>query len=126
MVKPASLSDIAKYADGIGPWKRYIVSVKGADANNDGKADDVNRDGRVKDADRPATPPSALIDLPHKSGLLVHAYTFSNGPGTLSSTYNGDPKNEYIQYYLLGVDGVFSEFSDTAVAARTAAASMRP
>ena len=126
MVKPASLSDIAKYADGIGPWKRYIVSVRGVDTNTDGRADDVNRDGRVNDADKPATPASALIDLAHKAGLLVHAYTFRNEAGTLSSTYNGDPKNEYIQYYLLGVDGVFSDFPDTGIAARTAAAALRP
>lgn len=103
MVKPASLSDIAKYAAGIGPWKRYIVSVRSVDANNDGRADDVNRDGRVNDDDKPTTPPSAL-----------------------GSNYNGDPKNQYIQYFLLGVEGVFADFPDTGVAGRTAAAALRP
>jgi len=126
MVKPANLADIAKYADGIGPWKRYIVSVRGVDANNDGKADDVNRDGRVNDADKQLTAATNLIELAHKAGLLVHAYTFRNETSTLGANYNADPKNEYIQYFLLGVDGVFSDFPDTGVAGRTAAAAQRP
>jgi glycerophosphoryl diester phosphodiesterase len=123
LVKPTSLADIAKYADGIGPWKRYIVSVKATDANNDGKADDVNRDGSVNDADKQTTTPSNLIDLAHRAGLLVHAYTFRNEKGTLGANYNGDPRNEYAQYFVLGVDGVFSDFPDTGVAGRTMAAS---
>jgi glycerophosphoryl diester phosphodiesterase len=126
LVKPANLADIAKYADGIGPWKRYIVSVRGADANNDGKADDVNGDGSVNDADKQTTPPSRLIELAHKAGLFVHAYTFRNEKSTLAGDYRGDPKNEYIQFFLLGVDGVFSDFADTAVAGRAAAAAMLP
>lgn len=126
LVQPTSLADIRKYADGIGPWKRYIVSVRGLDANNDGKADDVNGDGSVNDADKQTTPPSALIDLAHKAGLLVHAYTFRSEKGTLAGNYQGDPKNEYIQFFLLGVDGVFSDFPDTGIAGRTAAASMLP
>jgi glycerophosphoryl diester phosphodiesterase len=31
---------------------------------------------------------------------------------------SGDPQAEYLQFFRLGVDGVFSEFPDTAVAAR--------
>ena len=34
------------------------------------------------------------------------------------SDYKGDPVNEYLQFYQLGIDGVFSDFADTAVAAR--------
>jgi glycerophosphoryl diester phosphodiesterase len=30
----------------------------------------------------------------------------------------GDPHAEYLQFFRLGVDGVFSEFPDTAIAAR--------
>lgn len=126
LVKPAGLADIAKYADGIGPWKRYIVSVKGADNNKDGKADDVNGDGSVNDADKTTTPPTNLIQLAHAAGLFVHAYTFRNEKGTLASNYKGDPKNKFIQFFLLGVDGVFTDFADTGVAARTAAEAMLP
>jgi len=118
MVTPKNLADIARYADGIGPWKRYIVSVFSQDANLDGKADDVNGDGKVDDSDRTALPAANLITQAHAAGLFVHAYTFRNEKSTLSLSYQGRPENEYIQYYLLGVDGVFSDFSDTAVEAR--------
>ncbi len=125
LVKPQSLADIAKYADGIGPWKCYIVSVRGVDSNGDGKADDVNDDGAVNDADKRTTPPTNLVGLAHSLGLFVHTWTFRNEPGTLASDYHGDPRNEYLQFYRLGVDGVFSEFPDTAIEARRAAARQR-
>ena len=38
LLTDAGLSEIKTYADGIGPWKRYIVSVKGVDQDNDGRA----------------------------------------------------------------------------------------
>ena len=31
---------------------------------------------------------------------------------------SGNPINEYLQFYELGIDGVFSDFPDTAVTAR--------
>ena len=92
MVKPAGLADIKKYADGIGPWKRYIVSVKSTDANGDGRADDVNRDGAVNDTDRMAMPPTQLIEEAHRAGLFVHAYTFRNEKPTLAGDYGGMPE----------------------------------
>ena len=36
----------------------------------------------------------------------------------LVSDYQGNPVDEYLQLYRLGIDGVFSDFADTAVAAR--------
>ena len=36
----------------------------------------------------------------------------------LAADYAGNPVNEYLQFYRLGVDGVFSDFADTAVVAR--------
>jgi glycerophosphoryl diester phosphodiesterase len=126
LVKPAGLADIKKYADGIGPWKRYIVSVRSTDANGDGRADDVNRDGAVNDADRAAMPPTRLVEEAHRAGLFVHAYTFRNEKPTLAADYNGNPENEYVHFFLLGVDGVFSDFPDTAIAARRTASDMLP
>src|SRR5262249_39671482 len=41
LLTPAGLAEIATYADGIGPWKRSIVSVAGTDANHDGQPDDI-------------------------------------------------------------------------------------
>ena len=40
--------------------------------------------------------------------------------GSVEYDYKGDPRNEYLAYYRLGVDGVFTDFTDTAIAARTA------
>ena len=38
----------------------------------------------------------------------------------LAPDYQGDPKAEYRQFFEIGVDGVFSDFPDTAFAAREA------
>ena len=50
MVTPAGLAEIKTYADGIGPWKRFIVSIRGT-VGADGKVQDINGDGKVNDAD---------------------------------------------------------------------------
>ena len=118
MVTPAGLAEIKTYADGIGPWKRYIVSVKGT-VGADGKILDVNNDGKVNEADTTTTAPSTLIEQAHKAGLVVHAYTFRNEKRRLAIDYKGDPKLEYKQYYALGLDGLFSDFADTALTARS-------
>ncbi|GAB2876279.1 hypothetical protein GCM10027277_52110 [Pseudoduganella ginsengisoli] len=117
MVTPAGLAEIKTYADGIGPWKRYIVSVKGA-VGADGKVADVNGDGKINDLDTATLPPTTLVDDAHKAGLFVHPYTFRNEKRRLASDYKGDPKAEYKQFFALGVDGLFSDFADTALAAR--------
>ncbi|MGW8391409.1 glycerophosphodiester phosphodiesterase [Pseudoduganella sp. HUAS MS19] len=110
MVTPAGLAEIKTYADGIGPWKRYIVSVKGAV--------DINGDGKVNDADTTTMEPSSLVADAHKAGLFVHPYTFRNEKRRLASNYKGDPVLEYKQFFALGVDGLFTDFADTALAAR--------
>lgn len=117
MLTPAGLAEIRTYADGIGPWKPYLASaahVLGAD----GKPRDLNGDGKITDADRVALPPTDVVKNAHAAGLFVHAYTFrSEAPG-LVSDYQGDPKAEYRRFFSLGVDGVFSDFPDTAKTAR--------
>jgi len=117
MVTPAGLAEIATYADGIGPWKRYIVSVKGT-IGPDGKPVDVNADGKINDADATSATPTTLVADAHRAGLFVHPFTFRNESRRLARDYQGDPKNEYIAFYRLGVDGVFTDFTDTALAAR--------
>ena len=119
MVTPAGLAEIKTYADGIGPWKRYIVSVKGT-VGADGKVVDVNRDGKINDADATSTTPTTLVADAHKAGLFVHPFTFRNESRRLAADYKGDATNEYLAFYTLGVDGVFTDFPDTALAARTA------
>jgi len=106
-VTDAGLREIKTYADGIGPWKRYIVSsvpIPGSTAPGE--------------ASRRALAPTDLIERAHKAGLLIHTWTFRNEQRRLLSDYAGNPVDEYLQFYRLGIDGVFSDFADTAVAAR--------
>jgi glycerophosphoryl diester phosphodiesterase len=118
MVTPAGLADIKKYADGIGPWKPYLLAGKFMDANNDGKPDDLNGDGAIDERDRTLIAPTNVVKDAHAAGLFVHAYTFRNEPRRLASDYKGDPKAEYKRFYTLGVDGLFSDFPDAALEAR--------
>jgi glycerophosphoryl diester phosphodiesterase len=112
------LNFIKTYANGIGPWKPYIQPYTFTDANNDGTADDINNDGIVDDRDYTKLPATDLIKRAHERGLVVHAYTFRNEPRRLLKDYNNDPTAEYKNFYDLGIDGVFSDFPATAVAAR--------
>lgn len=117
MVTPAGLAEIKTYADGIGPWKPYIVPVKGQ-LDDAGNLKDINGDGKTDWGDASTQEPTSLIDDAHQLGLFVHAFTFRNESRYLAYSYLGDPHAEYLQFYRLGVDGVFSEFPDTAIAAR--------
>jgi len=117
LVTTTGLAEIRTYADGIGVWKPYIVPVKGH-IDTAGQLADLNNDGRVDLRDAATQPPTALVAEAHKQGLFVHVFTFRNEKRRLASNYRGDPQAEYLQFFRLGVDGVFSEFPDTAVAAR--------
>jgi glycerophosphoryl diester phosphodiesterase len=112
------LREVRQYADGIGPWKRYIVSIEARDLDGDGAVGDENGDGVTNEADRVLLAPTDLVARAHRHGLLVHPYTFRNEAGRLAAGYAGNPVNEYLEFYRLGVDGLFSDFADTAVAAR--------
>ncbi len=117
MVTPAGLAEIKTYADGIGPWKRYIVSIKGT-IGADGKAIDINGDGKVNDADATTMAPTTLVADAHKAGLFVHPFTFRNEKRRLAADYQANPVQEYLAFYRAGVDGVFTDFTDTALTAR--------
>jgi len=97
LTRPAELRQIAQYANGIGPFKRLIVPA--------------GEDNRLKT-------PTSLVRDAHAAGLQVHPWTFRNEERYLAADYNRDPKAEYLQFYRLGVDGLFSDFPDTAVQAR--------
>lgn len=101
------LDDIATYAYGIGPWKRYIVSTI-----NDGSVSGPGEAARV------LAEPTDLIERAHSRGIKVHTWTFRNEQRRLANDYAGNPINEYLQFYRLGIDGVFSDFTDTAIVAR--------
>ncbi|HOB67080.1 glycerophosphodiester phosphodiesterase family protein [Ottowia sp.] len=111
MFKPAALAEIKQYADGIGPWKPEVMKLQvnpwPTTAGYKGKLADVNS----------VTPNSVIADA-HKAGLFVHVYTFRNEAKYLAGAFGGDPAKEYLPYLRAGVDGVFTDFTGTAVAAR--------
>ncbi|HEU4489506.1 MAG TPA: glycerophosphodiester phosphodiesterase [Jiangellales bacterium] len=107
LITPAGLAEIATYADGIGPDKNRVIP---------------------RDASGALTNPTTLVDDAHGAGLLVHPYTFRSENtflpldfriGTDPRAY-GDAIAEYLVFYEVGVDGVFSDNPDVAVAARDA------
>jgi glycerophosphoryl diester phosphodiesterase len=118
LVTDAGLDFIKTYADGIGPWKPYIIPYTYTDANNGQKPDDVNGDGSVDARDFTKLPATDLVKRAHQKKLMVHAYTFRNEAYRLLSDYKNDPEAEYKDFFGLGVDGVFSDFTATAVSAR--------
>ena len=108
LVTPQGLAEIKTYADGVGLSKPLIVS----------SSTQASGVAAYNEANRTLLPPSQLIDDAHRTGLLVHAWTFRNEQHRLAADYKGNPVNEYIKFFQLGVDGVFSDFADTAVTAR--------
>jgi glycerophosphoryl diester phosphodiesterase len=96
LLTPAGLAEVATYADAIAPWKPYLQSWAGATL----------------------LPPTNVVADAHRAGLEVHPFTFRNEPPKMAPAFGGNPVAEYLRYYALGVDGVFSDFADTAVAAR--------
>jgi glycerophosphoryl diester phosphodiesterase len=105
LATPAGLREVARYADGVGPSKDYIVP---------------------RDASGASLAPTSFVDDAHDAGVLVHPYTFRNEnqflPLELRSSADpnayGNAFAEYEQFYGLGVDGLFADNPDTAIAAR--------
>ena len=117
LLTPAGLAEIRQYADGIGPWKPYLIPSR-LTLGSDGKPVDLNQDGKIDERDRTLMAPTSVLADAHKAGLFVHPYTFRSEAKRLVSDYRGDPKAEYRRFYELGVDGVFADFPDHAKAAR--------
>ena len=83
---------IAAYADGIGPWKQVVMQFS---------------DG-----------PEAYLEMAHEAGLVVHTYTYRDdvvAPGYETI------EDELSAAFDLGVDGIFTDFPDTALAVRDGA-----
>jgi glycerophosphoryl diester phosphodiesterase len=110
LITPAGLAEIATYADGIGPSKNLIVP---------------------RDAQNRLTSPTTLVRDAHRAGLLVHPWTFRRENTFLPEDFRqGNPASPfYLQatgnfpaelrlFYKLGVDGLFSDNPDVAVAVR--------
>ena len=105
LLTPAGLAEVKTYADAIGPWKPQVMKLTGPTGTFAG----VNS----------AVPTSLLADA-HKAGLYVHVYTFRNEAKYLAGVFNGDPAAELLAYLKAGVDGVFTDFANTAVPTRAA------
>ncbi|MDZ7955455.1 glycerophosphodiester phosphodiesterase [Nostoc sp. DedQUE09] len=93
LVTASSLKEIAKYAQAIGIHKNLLVP-----RDNNGKL---------------RSPTSLVIDA-HAAGLLVHVWTFRNEDCFLPLDFQGNPQGEYELFFSLGVDGVFTDYPDTA------------
>jgi glycerophosphoryl diester phosphodiesterase len=92
--QPFDLDEIAAYADAVGPARELVDQ--------------------------------AFVDRAHALGLEVHPYTFRSENAFLPEDLRigadpaafGDHAADYRRFYELGVDAVFSDHADHAVAAR--------
>jgi glycerophosphoryl diester phosphodiesterase len=110
LLTPAGLAFIANYANGVGPWKPYLLKTV-----DDGV--DRTGDGIVNGMDRLVVGSTGVIEAAHAAGLEIHTWTFRNDASLLGFS---DPQKEMEAYFLLGVDGVFTDFPDTGVSALAA------
>ena len=105
LTTPAGLRQVARYADVLGPDKTQIVPRAATGAN---------------------LPPTTLVADAHRAGLKVVPYTFRNENTFLPLDFRvgtdpiqyGNAFAEYALFFSLGVDGLFSDNSDTAREAR--------
>ena len=109
MQTPAGLAEIKTYADGIGPWKPQVIAHSVVPYKDGAGLKDVNT---LKD--------TGLIANAHKAGLVVHSFTFRSEASRLAGIFKGDPTQEFLAYYRLGIDGVFTDFTADGVKARDA------
>ena len=118
LLTPAGLAEVRSYADGVGPWKVYLLPSACKTVAAGGGCADVTGDGLVDERDRKLLPATDIVANAHKLGLMVHPYTFRSEQKRLASDYKGSAVNEYLAFYELGVDGVFADQADQAFVAR--------
>ena len=107
LLTSAGLDFVKTYADAVGPWKPYLVRTVNDNVDRTG-------DGKVTASDRRVDGSTGVIEMAHAKGLLVHTWTFRDDAGTYGFA---DPKAEMQYYMKLGIDGVFTDFPGTGVAA---------
>ena len=108
LLTSAGLDFVKTYADAVGPWKPYLVKTVNDGVERTGDATLTINDRRVDGS-------TGVVEMAHAKGLSVHTWTFRDD----ASGYGfADPKVEMQYYMRLGVDGVFTDFPATGVAAR--------
>ena len=108
LLTSSGLDFIKTYADAVGPWKPYLVKTVNDGVERTGDSTLTVNDRRVDGS-------TGVIEMAHQKGLLVHAWTFRDD----ASGYGfKDPQAEMQYYMRLGIDGVFTDFPATGVAAR--------
>ena len=107
LLSDAGLTFVKTYADAVGPWKPYLVKTVNDGVERTGDTTLTINDRRVDGS-------TGVIEAAHAKGLLVHTWTFRDD----ASGYGfKDPKAEMQYYMKLGIDGVFTDFPATGVAA---------
>ena len=104
MATPGGLAEIARYAQGIGPYKKMVIPRDPTDA---------------------LAAPTSLVADAHAVGLAVHPWTFRREnvflPQDLRRGANpadhGDLAAEIRAFVAAGVDGIFTDNTPEAVAA---------
>lgn len=94
MFKPGAMKEVAKYAEGIGPWKPMLVDDKSTKNNIIIKP---------------------LMKEAKDAGLDVHPYTFRADPGRIPAYTDSFEGMMDIFYNQVKVDGLFTDFPDKAV-----------
>ena len=105
MVTPAGLAKIAGYADGLGANKWLVIP---------------------KDAAGNALPPTTVVRDAHRAGLRVHVWTLRDENQFMAKNWwrgsdpnaKGDSFAEARAFLDAGVDGLFTDYTDTIVEAR--------
>ncbi len=85
-----TLEQIAEFADAIGPYKGLLLNADGSS--------------------------TGYVERAHALGLVVHAWTHRDDrPSVLD---DGDTDDELRALFALGIDGIFTDFPDTAARVR--------
>ncbi|MFI7067890.1 glycerophosphodiester phosphodiesterase [Kribbella sp. NPDC050124] len=103
IVSATGLREVATYAKGLGPAKDQVIPLDAA--GNLGQ-------------------PTALVANAHKAGLVVHPYTFrvennflpANFDSSAVAAESGNLFGEIAAYRKAGIDGLFTDNTDVAVA----------
>lgn len=96
LMKPDGLRFIASYASAIGVEKSLLIPR--------------TPDGHLGT-------PTDLVNLAHRAGLKVHAWTFRDEDPFLPTEAKGHPELELRKFAELGIDGLFTDHPASAVSA---------